>query len=76
MEISSSEWLAMQNLQIPDTAETRIILKWLFPPHFSNKNRFTSSRPDAKLVAPTSAKTRCNRLAMKGDGFLGVAGGN
>ena len=42
MDIGSSEQLAMQNLQIPDIAETRIILKWLFPPRFSDKNRFTS----------------------------------
>jgi hypothetical protein len=27
-----SEQLAMQNLQVPDTAETRIIPKWLSPP--------------------------------------------
>ena len=42
MDVVSSERLAMQNLQIPDTAETRIIPNWLFPPRFSDKNRFTS----------------------------------
>jgi len=46
----------MQNLQILNTAETRIVPKWLFPPRFSDKNRFTSSRPDAVLVALISAK--------------------
>ena len=67
----------MQNLQIPNTAETRIIPKWLFPPRFSDKNRFTSSRPDVELVAPISArKLKSNRLAMKEGGFLEVAGGN
>jgi len=70
--------MAMQNLQIPNTAETRIMPKWLFPPRFSDQNRFTSSsRPDAALVAFTSPqKQKSNRLAMKGGGFLRVAGGN
>jgi hypothetical protein len=59
MDVGSSEQLAyMQNLQIPDTGETRIVPKWLFPPRFSDKNRLTSSRPDAVLVAPISAKTK------------------
>ena len=58
MDIGSSERLAMLNLQIPNTAETRNIPKWLFPPRFSDKNRFTSSRPDAVLVAPIFAKTK------------------
>jgi hypothetical protein len=71
MDIGSSEWLTMQNLQISNTAETRDILKLLFPPRFSDKNRFT--RPNAVLVAPISAKTKSNRLAMKEGGFLGVA---
>jgi hypothetical protein len=74
MDIGSKR-LALQNLQIPNTAETRIIPKWLFPPRFSDKNRFISSRPNAVLVARISAK-KSNRLAMKGGGFLGVAVGN
>ena len=37
MDVGSSERLAMQSLQIPDTAETMIIPKWLFPPRFSDK---------------------------------------
>jgi len=50
--ICSSERLAiMQNLQIPNTAETRIIPKWLFPPCFLVKSKFTFSRPDAVLVS-------------------------
>jgi len=65
MNIGSSEWLAMQSLQIPNTAESRIIPKWLFPSCFSGKNRFTSSRPDAALVAPIPRKLKSNRLAMK-----------
>jgi len=63
----------MQNLQIPNTAETRIIPKWLFPPRFSDKNRFTSGccTGCSHLHKNTTA-----RLAMKGGGFLGVAGWN
>jgi len=57
MDIGSSERLATQNLQIPNTAETSILPKWLFPTRFSDKIRFTSSRPDAVLVAPISATT-------------------
>jgi len=78
MDIGSSERMAMQNLQIPNTAETRIIKpKWLFPPCFSGKNRFTSSRPDAVLVAPISARTKNQQKASKGGvGYIGLAGGN
>jgi hypothetical protein len=76
MDVGSSERLAMQNLLLPNSAAARIIPKWLFPPRFSDKNMFTSSRPDAVLVAPISAKIK-NRLAMKGgELFLGMAGGN
>jgi hypothetical protein len=42
MDIGSSERLAMQSFYIPNTAETRIVPKWLFPPRFSDQNRFTS----------------------------------
>jgi hypothetical protein len=34
MDISSNERMTMQNLQIPETAESRIVPKWLFPPRF------------------------------------------
>jgi len=77
MDVGSSERLAMQNLQIPNTAETRIVPKWLFPPRFSDKNRFTSSRPeDADQLFQSPRKQKSNRLAMKGGEILGVAGGN
>jgi len=36
----------MQNLQISEIAKSMIVPKWLFPPRFSDKDRFTSSRPD------------------------------
>ena len=39
-------------------AETRIIPKWLFPPRFSDKNRFTYSRPDAVQVASSPQKQK------------------
>jgi hypothetical protein len=58
MDLGSSERLAMQNLHILNTAGTRHTPKWLFPPRFSDKHRFTSSRPDAVLVAPITAKTK------------------
>jgi len=48
----------MQNIQIPETAESRIVSKWLFPPHFPDKDRFTSNRPDFVLVTPIAAKTQ------------------
>jgi hypothetical protein len=64
------ERLAMQNLQIPDTAETRITPKWLFPPCFSDKNRFTSSRPDAVLVASIFVRTKKQQTSNEG-GWVG-----
>ena len=45
-DIGSNERMTTQNLQISETAESRIVPKWLFPPRFPNKDRFTSSRPD------------------------------
>jgi hypothetical protein len=48
----------MQNLLIPETAESRIVPKWLFPPRFSDKDIFISSRPDFVLVTPLAAKTQ------------------
>jgi hypothetical protein len=58
MDIGSNERLTMQDLQIPKTAESRIVPKWLFPPRFSDKDRFTSSRPVIVLVTPIPAKTQ------------------
>jgi hypothetical protein len=57
-DIGSSERLTMQFLPIPETAESRIVPKWLFPFHFPDKDRFTSSRPDFVLVTPIAAKTQ------------------
>ena len=67
MDTCSSKGLAMQNLQIPGTAETRVIPQWLFSPRFSDKNRFASSRPYAVLVAHTSAKIKKQQTSNEGD---------
>ena len=75
MNIGSNGRRTMQNQQISETAESRIVPKWPFPPRFSDTERFTSSRPDIVLVTPTSAETRNNKL-LQGGGFFGVAGGN
>jgi hypothetical protein len=48
----------MQNLQIPGTAESRIVPKWLFPPCFPDKDRLIFSRPHFVLVTPIAAKTQ------------------
>ena len=45
MVIGSSERQTMQNFQIPNTAENRIILKWLFPHCFSDKNWYVYFQP-------------------------------
>ena len=54
--------MTMRNHQIPETAESRIVPKWLYPPRFSDKDRFTSSRPDFVLLTPIAAKTQNNKL--------------
>jgi len=58
--------MTMQNLQVPETAESRIVPKWLFPPRFPNKDRFTSSRPDFVLVTPIAAKTQKQQTNVGG----------
>jgi hypothetical protein len=66
MDIGSNELMTMQNLQIPEIAESRIVPKWLFPPRFSDKDRFTSSRPDFVLVTPIAAKTQKQQTNVGG----------
>jgi len=59
--------MATQSLQIPNTTENRIIPKLLIPPRFSEgKNRFTSSRPEAVLVAHIPAKTKMQQTSNEG----------
>jgi len=72
-----SERLAVQNLQFLDTAETsRIIPKWLFPPCFSDEIGLPPAVRMLYWLLPSPRKLKSNRLAMKEDGFLEVAGGN
>jgi len=66
MDIGSNKRMTMQNLQIPETAESRIVPKWLFPPRFSDKDGYTSSRPDFVLVTPIAAKTQKQQINVGG----------
>ena len=47
MDIGSNEPMAMQNLQIPETAESRIVPKWIFPPASQIK---TDLHPAAQIL--------------------------
>jgi len=58
--------MTIQNLQIPETAESRIVPKWLFPLRFPDKDRFTSSRPNFVLVTPIAAKTQRQQTNVGG----------
>jgi len=69
-DIDSNERMAMQYLQISETAESRIVPKWLFPPRFPDKDRFTSSRPDFVLVTPSAAKTQIQQTNSVGGWVL------
>jgi hypothetical protein len=64
--IGSNEHMTMQNLQVPETAESRIVPKRLFPPCFPGKDRFHSSRPDFVLVTPIAAKTQKQQTNVGG----------
>ena len=75
MDIGSSKRLTMQSIQINKTVESWIIPKWLFPPRFSGKNKFTSSRPDAVLVTPISVKTKKQQTSNEGGRVLRSGGG-
>ena len=68
MDIGSSEWLTLQNLEVLETAESRIAPKWLFPPRCSNKNRFTVQM--LYWLFPSLQEQKTNRLAMKGGWVL------
>jgi hypothetical protein len=74
-DIGSNEQMTIQNLQISETAESRIVLNWLFPPCFPDKDRFTSSRPDFVLVTPITAKTQKQQIDV-GGWVLRSGGGN
>jgi len=68
MDIGSNERLTMQGLQVPESVESRIVPKWLFPPRYSNKDRFTSSRPILCWLLPPLQKHKHNKL-MQGVGY-------
>ena len=61
---------------IPDTAGTRIILKWLFPPRFPDKTGLPLAVRMLYWLLQSSLKQKSNRLVIEGGGSLGVAGGN
>ena len=69
-DIGSNGRMAMQKLKIPETAESRIVPKWLFPPRFPDKDRFSSSRPDFLLVTPSVAKTQKQQTNVLGGWVL------
>eukprot|EP00983_Pelagomonas_calceolata_P000410 13683-Pelagomonas_calceolata.AAC.1 len=56
MDIGSADHLALQDLQIPEHSTNRILPKYIFPRRFPDKQRLTSSRPDAILVVPMKAR--------------------
>ena len=57
-DIGNEKRMTMQNLQISETAESKIFPKWLFPPRFPDKDRYTSSHPDFVQVTPIAARTQ------------------
>jgi len=66
LDIGSNERLATQNLQIPDTAETRIIPKWIFPR--TPLSRQIDLLPAIRMLywlLPSSQKQKSNRIGMK-----------
>jgi len=54
MNIGSSNRLAMQNLHIPKTAETKIVPNWLFQLRFSDENMF--------YLQPSGCCTGCSHI--------------
>jgi len=66
IDIGSNERMTIQNLQIPETAENRVVPKWLFPPRFPDKDRFTSRRPDFVLITPIATKTQKQQTNVGG----------
>jgi len=65
-DIGSNERMTMRNLWNPETAESKTVLKWIFPPRFSDIDRYISSRPDFVLVTPIAAKTQKQQTNVGG----------
>ena len=53
--LSSNEQMTIQNFQIPETAESRIVPKWLLPPRSPDKDRITSSHPYLWIARETES---------------------
>ena len=66
MDIGSSERLAIQNLQLPDAAETRIIPKWLFPPRLLSRQKIGLPPAVAVLVDPVSTQPKKQQTSNEG----------
>eukprot|EP00983_Pelagomonas_calceolata_P038423 1136796-Pelagomonas_calceolata.AAC.2 len=60
LDICSADRLALQDLQIPEHSTNRTLPKYIFPRCFPDKQRLTSSRPDAILVVPMKRVPRMN----------------
>eukprot|EP00983_Pelagomonas_calceolata_P078316 1154231-Pelagomonas_calceolata.AAC.2 len=60
MDIGNADRLALQNLQIPEHSTNRILPNYILPRHFPDKQRLTSSRPDAISVVPVKRVPRTN----------------
>ena len=64
-DICSNERMTMQNLQIPETVESRIVPKWLFPPRFSDSQIKTDLPPPAAQMLwllPSPQKHKSDKL--------------
>eukprot|EP00983_Pelagomonas_calceolata_P025310 793958-Pelagomonas_calceolata.AAC.1 len=72
MDIGSADRLALQNLQIPEHSINRALPKFIFPRRYPDKQRLTSSRPDAILVVPMKRVPRTNsRYPLRSRGGRG-----
>eukprot|EP00983_Pelagomonas_calceolata_P069572 1150415-Pelagomonas_calceolata.AAC.1 len=71
MDIGSADRLALRDLQIPEHSINRTLPKYIFR-HFPDKDRLTSSRPDAVLVTPMQKVARSNsRYLLRSTGGRG-----
>eukprot|EP00983_Pelagomonas_calceolata_P080645 1155229-Pelagomonas_calceolata.AAC.9 len=57
MDIGSADPLALQILQVPEHSTNRTLPELNFPCRFPDKQRLTSSRPDAILIVPINRAT-------------------
>jgi hypothetical protein len=61
IDIGSNERMIMHNLQIPETAESRIVPKWLFPPRFPDKDRLPPAAQILCWLLPLLQKHKNNK---------------